>query len=201
MSVFPELIGEDIAIWKQPEFSTTIFQAMSGIESRVMRRQYPVWSFGIPVQFLMDKGLDSDLLTVMTFFIEQKGAGLSFLYADSQGLNADNAVVGQTIGTGNGVKTAYQLQRTYAGITEPVNNAADGADVFLDGVLQSDYTLSDTGLVTFDTAPDSGAVVTWTGSFYYRVRFLDDKYKFVRASGIHHSCDDLQFIGSVRNIV
>ena len=41
-------------------------------------------------------------------------------------------------------------------------------------VTVTDYTLSFTGLVTFATAPASGAALTWSGSFYYRARFTND---------------------------
>lgn len=38
----------------------------------------------------------------------------------------------------------------------------------------TDYTLSTSGLVTFSTAPLANAVLTWSGSYYWRVRFKQD---------------------------
>lgn len=45
-------------------------------------------------------------------------------------------------------------------------------------VTVTDYTLSSSGLVTFAIAPLAAALLTWTGSFYYRCRFKDDAQEF-----------------------
>ena len=199
--IFPKLQGEGIEIWKQPEFKTDVFTALSGVDAAVMHYEFAKWSFGIPMQFLIDNRYKSDLLDIMTFFLAQKGRGITFLYSDTQGWSADNAVELQETGTGDGAETDYQLKRTWAGVTEPVNNLNGVPLIYIDDELvpDTDYTVSDTGLVTFDIAPADGAIITWTGGYYYRVRFLDDKYKFTQGSSMHHSCEDLQFIGSVTN--
>jgi hypothetical protein len=57
---------------------------------------------------------------------------------------------------------------------EPVYDPAPGPTIYVDGVakaLTSDYTLGTTGLVTFLSAPTTGQVLTWSGSYYRRVRF------------------------------
>jgi len=40
------------------------------------------------------------------------------------------------------------------------------------------YTIGSTGLVTFTTAPASGAALTWTGTYYFRCRFTKDQIEF-----------------------
>lgn len=48
----------------------------------------------------------------------------------------------------------------------------------------ADYTLSATGLVTLAVAPAAGAALSWTGSYYRRVRFAMDSadfHKFMRS--------------------
>lgn len=40
------------------------------------------------------------------------------------------------------------------------------------------YTLQANGFVLFSYAPPNGAVLTWTGGYYYRVRFEDDDIQF-----------------------
>lgn len=42
----------------------------------------------------------------------------------------------------------------------------------------TDYTLSANGLVTFASAPLSGAALTWTGGYYWRCRFEKDLQEF-----------------------
>ena len=41
-------------------------------------------------------------------------------------------------------------------------------------VTLTDYTISGSGLVTFTNAPLTGAVLTWTGAYFWRVRFKQD---------------------------
>jgi hypothetical protein len=46
--------------------------------------------------------------------------------------------------------------------------------IYIGGVLKTtptDYSIGSTGLVTFTSPPASAAVLTWTGTYYRRVRF------------------------------
>lgn len=65
---------------------------------------------------------------------------------------------------------------------EPVLDLANAQpQIFVDGILKtfgSDYTISASGLITFTAAPAAGAALTWTGSYYWRVRFNDDVTEF-----------------------
>lgn len=47
-------------------------------------------------------------------------------------------------------------------------------------ITVTDYAISSTGLVTCASAPLSGAVLTWTGSYYRRVRFDGDELELER---------------------
>jgi hypothetical protein len=42
----------------------------------------------------------------------------------------------------------------------------------------ADYSVGSTAAITFATAPTSPAVLTWSGQFYYRCRFLQDSTEF-----------------------
>lgn len=56
---------------------------------------------------------------------------------------------------------------------EPIYCPAVGPSIYVAGALKtltSDYSISN-GLVTFTSAPASGAALTWTGGYYWRVRF------------------------------
>lgn len=210
LAVFPTLTGLSWDNIKRPDFKTSVFEALSGQESRAALRQYPKYTFKIPVEHLVDNREQSDLQALMGFFMQRRGMYQAFLYTDP----TDNTVTEQVIGIGNGTRTTFQLLRDYGGFSEPVENinpVADNQDpptvspyLYKDGVLQTlttHYTLSATGLVTFTSAPATGVVITWTGSYYYRVRFLEDGYDFVQFCNDFHACADLGFIGSVRNVV
>ena len=61
-------------------------------------------------------------------------------------------------------------------------------------VGSGNYSIGSTGLITFVTAPANGAALTWSGSFYYRCRFVDDEARFDRF------LDDLWQIGEISMI-
>ena len=42
----------------------------------------------------------------------------------------------------------------------------------------TDYVLGSTGIVTFSTAPVTGAALAWTGAFNWLCRFDDDSIDF-----------------------
>src|SRR5690606_38607892 len=104
----------------------------------------------------------------------------------------------QTIGTGNGAITAFQLVKRYVSggqtwtrtITKPV---ADSVRVALDGAEQaSGWTVdTTTGVVTFDTAPDNGIAVTAGFAFDVPVRFDTDALDVTL---------DLERLGSITSI-
>lgn len=57
---------------------------------------------------------------------------------------------------------------------------AGGAYIKTTGATASvtDYALNSTGLVTLAAAPLSGASLTWTGAYHWRVRFMQDELEF-----------------------
>lgn len=203
LSVFPTLDGIEWNTTKRPEFKTGLFESLSGHESRVKFRQYPKYTFKLSFEFLIENRDEAQLSELMGFMLQQCGMYQAFLYTDPN----DNAVTDQVIGTGNNTLTSFQLLRSYSGFTEPVNNVNDtvaAPSIYSGGDLKNlgtHYTLSSTGLVTFVTAPPSGAVITWTGSYYYRVRFTAEGYDFTHLMKDLHNCADVEFIGSVRNVV
>ncbi len=88
----------------------------------------------------------------------------------------------QSIGIGDGVQSDYQLVKRYISgdqtyirpITKPV---AGTVIIALDGIEQTTGWSVDTsnGLITFDTAPASGAVITAGFEFDVPVRFDTDR--------------------------
>jgi uncharacterized protein (TIGR02217 family) len=87
----------------------------------------------------------------------------------------------QTIGTGTGVLTAFQLVKTYttgaASYVRTINKPVSGTvKIGVNGVeVTSGWSVSTTtGIVTFSTAPTNGHVVTAGYEFDVPVRFGDD---------------------------
>ena len=168
-----------------PGFFTNIIELDSGFEERVARRSRARRSYDVSYGV---KSYD-DLATLLAFFIARKGAASSFRYKDwsdfttaSSGKDA-HAFTDQTIGTGDGTTTQFQLLKRYQSgsqtevrsITKPV---ADTVLVGVNGTLVTEgveYTVdTTTGIITFTTAPTSGHSITAGFQFDVPVRFGAD---------------------------
>lgn len=201
MNVFPTFQGITWNITKTPNFNTTTHRSASGYEVRNALMQFPLWKFSLAFELLADSSsLTSDLKKLVGFFNQCQGSFAAFLYIDP----ADNTVTAQNFGTGNGATVSFQLQRTYGGFTEPVQNLNAAPSIYVNGVLQTlttNYSISSTGLVTFVTAPPAAAALTWTGTYYYRVRFVNDTAEFNQFMYNLYELKKLEFIGSTMNKV
>jgi uncharacterized protein (TIGR02217 family) len=183
--IFPALPGLAWSVTKSPTFQTRIQRAASGRELRALDYPYPLWQFTLVFDFLRDNpaaGFD-ELRTLMGFFMLCQGAFGTFLFQDP----SDDRVSGQQIGTGDTLRTVFQLQRTMGktlpggGFLEPIVAPNVVNAVYFNGIVQDPvgYSVdSMTGLVTFNTAPGSGLIITADYSYYFRCRFVDDSYAF-----------------------
>ena len=183
--IFPALPGLAWSVTKSPTFQTRIQRAASGRELRALDYPYPLWQFTLVFDFLRDNpaaGFD-ELRTLMGFFMLCQGAFGTFLFQDP----SDDRVSGQQIGTGDTLRTVFQLQRTMGetlpggGFLEPILAPNVVSAVYFNGIIQdpAGYGVdSMTGLVTFNTAPGSGLIITADYSYYFRCRFVDDSYAF-----------------------
>lgn len=52
-----------------------------------------------------------------------------------------------------------------------------------DTVTQTDYTVGSTGILTFSFIPPNGAVLKWTGSYYWRCAFTQDTMDLINQDG------------------
>lgn len=178
-AVFPTLAGLTWNVVRQPEFHTKTQKAVSGREIRLAFMAYPMYTFKMTYEVLRQTGANEELENLCGFFLQRQGSFDSFLYSDP----TDNSVTAQGFGTGDGATKSFQLVRPFGTVAtafyEPVQNLNGTPTIYSNGTVVSgaNYTISN-GLVTFTTAPANGAVLTWTGSFYYRVRFNMDSAEF-----------------------
>lgn len=157
-----------------PEYSTDIVMVQSGHEQRnsnwsQARARYNV-AHGVKTQAQLD--------TLIAFFRARRGKADGFRFKDW----TDYSATSQTIGTGNGTITTFQLKKIYVNgsvtetrtISKPV---AGTISVYKDAVLQtSGYTADTTnGQIVFSVAPANGVVITATFEFDVPVRFDTDQ--------------------------
>lgn len=175
--IFPKLIGISWDITKTPEFYTISKTSPSGVDVVASLSGYPRWNFTLSYEFLRDTGTDGELQKLVGFFLQRRGNVQDFLLLDDTDHIIENP---QNIGVGDGKTTEFQLIRNYGGFIEPVFGTVSGTvHIFGGGIEITDgVTINAKGLVTFATAPTSGTVLSWTGEFYYRVRFKESSVEF-----------------------
>lgn len=195
-AVFPVLAGLKWDVGLSPQFSTRVQRSVSGMELRANFMAYPLWTFKLAYEVLRDDVANNELKQLVGFFLARRGMFDSFLYSNP----SDHSATAEPFGTGAGVATQFQLTRSYGGFTEPVQNVNGAPSIYVAGVLKTvttDYTISSTGLVAFTVAP-TGAL-TWTGSYYYRVRFLQDAADFNQFLQDLWDLKKMEFVGAVGN--
>lgn len=155
-----------------PVFNTTVVVTASGAESRNQN-----WKVG-RVKWDVSTAIKgkADIIDVVAFFRARKGRARSFRFKDW----VDYAVQDESIGTGNGSGTQFQLRRVYNDgltteyriITKPV---VDTVRMYLDGVETTSFVIDHTtGVVSFNTAPGDGVAVTADFEFDFPARFNTD---------------------------
>lgn len=185
MSDFHEILFPlDIALGCRggPERRTDVVMMGSGRERRNARWAHSrrKWQAGYGVKAF------ADLTRILTFFEERRGRLYGFRWRDR--LDCSSAAPGapitprdQSLGVGDGVRTTFQLVKTYGGAHAPYRRpiskpVAASVRIAVDAVettasAQVDVT---TGGVTLAAAPAPGAVVAAGFLFDTPVRFDTD---------------------------
>jgi len=143
----------------------------TGRRKTLSRRAYS--DFGIQVKFI---GLDDDQVDEIAGFIGQHhGEAHEFLWRDPKYYQ----VAGVRIGTGDGVTTQFQLLRNLADrYVYPITDIVTGTlTVYVNGSAVAVSSITG-GLVTLDTAPAQGSIVTATFQYYWRVAFDQSKFNW-----------------------
>lgn len=158
-----------------PEFSTTITELASGFEQRNADWAKARLSFDIGYGIQDKAGFQE----VIKFFYARRGRLFGFRFKDW----SDYEATGEQIGTGDGVITEFQLQKTYSDMGGSyirfINKPVTGTVVlYVDDVVvdEADYTVDySTGVVTFDAPVINTGAVTADFEFDVPVRFDVDK--------------------------
>ena len=203
--IFPSLPGLAWNVVVAPTFSTGVKKAVSGKELRVSYMAYPLYRFSLNYEFLRNGNRGVDLQALVGLFLLMKGQWDSFLYSSPH----DNTVATQQqFGIGDGVTKSFQLTRSFGAsgfnFIEPCQNISGTPNIYKNAVLQTvttNYTIDANGIVTFVVAPGNGLSLTWTGSFLYRCRFLQDASDFSNFMQDLWELKKLEFIGAPGNKV
>lgn len=165
-----------------PEWSTDVEESDSGAE-----RSNQNWSAPKRRYRLSGPWKPEDYALLLAHFNGRRGQARAFPFKDwtdyttaADGISAPSAT-DQTLGSGTGALTQFQLKKLYADTANAysrtiVKPVAASVLVALDGVLQTTgYSVSaSTGIITFDSAPGSGVVVKAGCEFWTPARYATD---------------------------
>lgn len=190
-AIFPTFDGLAWSVLKTPSWKTAIQTAVSGKEVRSAYQVRPKWLFTLTYEVLRNFGGMTEFNQMLAFFNARRGSFDSFLYLDP----SDNTVTAQPIGVGDGTNRDFPLLHTISGWTEPVGYGSV-FDIYVDGVHNGNnvYINGNSG-IRFDIAPAAGAVITWSGTFYYRVRFAKDQMEFDQFMKDFWALKKCEFVG------
>jgi uncharacterized protein (TIGR02217 family) len=170
-----------------PAFRNVIQEAISGNEQRFA--QWTKCRLTGDLSYGLQNSSDplGDFRAILSLWRGHFGSLYPFRFKDWGDYIATNEV----FGTGDGSRTAFQLTKTYdpqaillgtqgsffyvRNITLPTSIT----EIKIDNVVTTAYTISDSGLVTFTTAPASGKQIVWSGEFDVPVRFDSDQLPIV----------------------
>lgn len=191
-AVFPTFPGLKWGRKRTAVWSTNIQKSASGREIRSAYYTYPQWKFSLSFEVLRTKASINELEKLAGFFNERRGSFDSFLYEDP----TDNKVTDQLIGNVVQGVTRYQLVRNYGGFTEPVLAVKGVPGVKVGGVALThgrDFAIDNNGVLVLNTPQTPGRPITWTGGFYFRVRFTSDTVDFENFIGHLWSAKKIEF--------
>lgn len=168
-----------------PTFRNVIQESISGNEQRFAQwtkcRGVGDLSYGL----LTSSDPLGDFRAILALYRAHFGSLYPFRFRDWSDYQAVNSV----FGTGDGTTMTFQLSMTYdpqAILLGTVGTYFYVRDIMLlastpvikkAGVVQTPgtaYTISSSGMVTFTSAPASGAQLTWSGEYDVPVRFDTD---------------------------
>lgn len=171
-AIFPTFPGVAWPIGRSPMWSTQVRESASGRQYALSKRLYPLWHFKLPFEVLRASGGFTEWQQLVGFINARRGRYDDWLYQHPR----DCTVADQVFAVGDGASKTFTLVRTLGGFVEPVGGVDTAtAVVKVAGVVTAVTFSSDLAQVTFATAPALGASLTWSGTFYFRCRFLQDE--------------------------
>lgn len=171
--MYPELRGLAWPVVRHTLWNTLTDTTFSQRVAALSLQQYALYTWELSYDLLRDDVTPSDYKALTGLFDNVLGRFDSFLYTDP----TFNAVANEQFGVGDGVKTDFQLVATFKNDGGPgradIIQTPNGIPAITGTAIP--HILGPSGIVSFASPPANGAVLRWTGAFYFRVRFLDDE--------------------------
>lgn len=181
--ILPQFQGWGYKKTITPIWNTQTYESQSGRETRIQKWKYPRYEIKLTYNFMTDNTIEGttldkgDVERMQGFFNQVGGSFEDFLYFD----DTENSVENQVFGVGDGQTTQFQLVRNHPYWAEPVNgiNTNEPPKIFVNGI-EAECEVDAYGVVTFEEPPEAEAQLSWTGHYYFRVRFSEDQLDLSR---------------------
>lgn len=168
---FPENIS--LGAKGGPEFNTNILTMISGKEQRNINWSESRNKYDISTNIKSKTRIEE----LLAFFNARKGRAYGFRFKDW----SDYKVAAESLGLGDGIKTDFQLTKTYSNGSEKyvrtINKPVEGTvKVYVDDVemLAGWAVDSSAGILSFSVAPMQDSVIKADFEFDVPVRFNHD---------------------------
>lgn len=174
--ILPKFQGWSYKKTITPIWNTQTYESQSGRETRIQKWKYPRYEIKLNYNFMTDETTQTtvldkgDIERMQGFFNAVAGSFDDFLYFD----DTENFVENQTFGIGDGQTTQFQLVRNHPYWAEPVNGINEKPQIFVNGI-EAECEVDAYGVVSFMEPPEADAILSWTGNYYFRVRFSEDQ--------------------------
>lgn len=182
---------EDISYGSRggPQYLTDVVSLSGGHEKRNSNWTLPRARYNVAHGVKTGEQMDA----LLAFFHARRGRARGFRFKDW----TDYRLVDGQIGVGDAAVQQFQIVKTYESgasilqrsITHPV---VGSVQIYIDAAPQQRGVSVDhfTGIVTFDSAPESGAIISVTCDFDVPVRFDTDSFNAsIDAYGAHSWVD------------
>ena len=173
--VYPTgLLGLKFPVVRRTLWQTMLDVSPSDRVATLQLQPYPLYEWELEYEWLDDSIAESVMKTLLGFFNQHQGGFDSFLFTDP----VFNAVTNEQIGTGDGLTKDFQTTAVYRNTGGPgradIIQEFNGTPVYQVSGASASHTLNPAGVVSFLTPPALNAPITWSGSFFYRVRFKNN---------------------------
>lgn len=175
---FPEAISYGSS--GGPNYNTTVVDSQNGRRKKNINWEYPLHTYNVAYGV---KTME-EMHELLRFFHIAEGRAHTFLYKDWADYNSTipgqpTSSSDQLLGIGDGSTRDFQLVKNYTvGSHNKVRNIAlpvqGTLEVEINGAPTTNFTISDTGLITFNVAPSAGQAIRAGYEFDVPVSFDDD---------------------------
>ena len=178
------------------EFCTSLAIAKNKQEVRNDNWQYPCFKYNLLYKYCNNVLYNK----LQSFFLICRGQKYSFNFLDIN----DNIIQFQTIGTGDGKNTKFEIFKTYSYGGYTFNRRiykTKNEQVFINGrkIATEKYSI-DNGILTFkdDYIPADGAVISVSATFFVIVRFCNDFLPIISNNSFSKELPDIVLLEVMR---